>query len=57
VEYPAPSMIVDEGKIVDTEKYIVEHYNYLNVQARKERENHWGQARENSNSTTYQCNR
>ena len=31
VEYPTPNMIVNEGKIVDTEKSIVEHYNYLNV--------------------------
>ena len=38
VEYPTPNMIVDEGKTVDIEKYLVEHYNYLNVQAMKERE-------------------
>ena len=31
-------MIVDEGKTIDTEKYLVEHYNYLNVQAMRERE-------------------
>ena len=37
VKYPTPNMTVDEGNIVDTEKYLVEHYNYLNVQAMKER--------------------
>ena len=37
VEYPTPNMTVDEGKTIDTEKSIVEHYIYLNVQARKER--------------------
>ena len=31
-------MIVAKGKTVDIEKYLVEHYNYLNVQAMKERE-------------------
>jgi hypothetical protein len=38
VEYRTPNMIVAKGKTIDTEKYIDKHYNYLNVQARKERE-------------------
>ena len=38
VEHLTPNMIVDEGKTIDTGNSIVEHYNYLNVQARKERE-------------------
>lgn len=35
VEYPTPNMIVAKGKTVYIEKYVVEHYNYLNVKARK----------------------
>ena len=38
VEFPTPIVELSKGKIVDTEKTIVEHYNFLNVQARKERE-------------------
>ena len=38
VEYPTPTMELAKGKIVDTEKTIVEQYNFLNDQARKERE-------------------
>ena len=38
MEYPTPTMELSKGKIVDTEKTIVEHYNFLNDQARKERE-------------------
>ena len=38
VEYPTPTMELSKGKVVDTKKTIVEHYNFLNVQARKERD-------------------
>ena len=31
-------MTVDEGKTVDTDKYLVQHYNYLNVQVMREGE-------------------
>ena len=38
VEYPTPNIIVAKGKTIYTEKSVVEHYNYLNVKARKQRE-------------------
>ena len=38
VEHPTSNIIVAKGKLVNTQS-IVEHYNYLNVQARKDREN------------------
>lgn len=37
MEYTTPNMIVDEGKIVDTKKSLVEHYNYLNVQGMRKK--------------------
>ena len=39
IEYPSSNITVTKGKFVEVEKFIVEHYNYLNFQARKEREN------------------
>ena len=39
MEYPTSNTTVTKGKSVEAEKYIVEHYNYLNFQDRKEREN------------------
>ena len=38
VQYPTPTMVLAKGNIVDTEKTIIEHYKFLNVQAEKERE-------------------
>lgn len=36
LQYPTTNMIVDEGKLVDMGKYLVEHYNYLLFQLMKE---------------------
>lgn len=39
VEYPSSNIIVTKGKSVEEYKSIVDHYNYLNFQAKKDREN------------------
>ena len=39
MEYASSNIIVTKGKSVEIEKSIVEHYNYLNFQDKKEREN------------------
>ena len=37
VEYSTPIMETEKGKVIDTEKAILEHYSSLNMQAKKER--------------------
>ena len=38
MQHPTSNIIVTSGKVVGIEKYIMEHYSYLNFQASKEGE-------------------
>lgn len=38
VEYPTPTMEIEKGKVINTEKAILEHYSSLNMQEEKERD-------------------
>ena len=38
MDYPTPTMETTRGEEVDTEKTLLEHYGYLNLQASQERE-------------------